>query len=78
MPFPVFPYPVHHHEMLPVPVDDAGQRGFFRQLVEGETPSHGMEPDLFHRPADTRHRDPVATDKAVFAQVLQRVALALR
>lgn len=75
--FPVFPYPVHHHKVLLLPVDNARQRGFLRQLVEGEASSHGMESDLFRRTADTQQRHAVTPDKAVFTQVLQRVPLAV-
>lgn len=73
--FLVFPYPIHHHKVLLLPVNDAGQGSFLHQFLESEASSHSMESNLFRRTADTQHRDPVTPDKAVLAQVLQRVPL---
>jgi|AGTN01.3.fsa_nt_gi hypothetical protein len=75
MPFSVFLYPVHHYEMILVPVDDTGQQCFFSQFVESEAPSHGMEVEFLRRPADAQQRNAVFTSISVIAECFQRVFL---
>ncbi len=56
---------------------NAGKRRFVRQPVEGEPAADGVKPYLLRRAADAQHRHAVVPDKTVFAQILQRVALAV-
>ncbi|ETK01758.1 hypothetical protein N425_08030 [Tannerella sp. oral taxon BU063 isolate Cell 2] len=51
--FPLLSYGIHHHEMLLIPVNDTGQKGFVGQFLESQSPADSTESDLFSSFADT-------------------------
>ena len=67
---------IHHHKMVLFPVYDAGQR-CFGQLFKRNMHADGAEADAFGGGADAEHTHPLASDKALLPERLQRVALAI-
>lgn len=45
---------IHHYKMFLFPMYDAGEQGFFRQLVESDASTHGFKSDVFCCTADTK------------------------
>lgn len=62
--------------MVLFPMHDAGQRGF-NQLLEGDMHADGAEADALGGGADAEHTHPLAPDKALLPERLQRVVLAV-
>ena len=67
-------YLIQDHEMVLVPVQDAGQRHLLAQLLQRHLHPHRPKANPFPRVADAQHRHPFARNERLFTQVPDRVA----
>lgn len=68
---------VAHYEMVLPPVQDAGKRCIFLQLLQRDAYSYCSETDAFRRLADTQHRYPLTGNIGTFTERLQGILLSV-
>ena len=73
----VSPHLVADHEVVLVPVQDAGKGGVMGELLHGDTHAQGAEAQVLGGLADAKHRHAVPRDVAMQAQHLSRVLPAI-